>query len=102
MDDAAHLTEMRCSEMLLDVTGTEKHQRLRHRVKKHVQRRTERTEFAAEPERRHHDARVINARISQDAAKVALRENEGRGDQDGRDAEACEQLTGKLVAKAFH
>ena len=70
-------------------------------VEEHVQRRAQRAEFAAETQRRHHDARVVDARIGQQPAEIPLHEHERRGHEDGGDAEARQQLPGKLVAEAF-
>ena len=46
------LAEIGRGELLLHVAGAEKHQRLGHGVKEHVQQRAERAQLAAEAERR--------------------------------------------------
>ena len=70
-------------------------------MKQHVQHRAQGAQLPAKAERRHHDPRVVDARIGQDAAEIALRQNERRGHEDGRHAEARQQFARKLVAQAF-
>ena len=53
------------------------------------------------PSRRHHDARVVNARIRQHPPEIPLHEDERRGHKNGGDAETRQQLAGKFMAEAF-
>ena len=70
-------------------------------MKEHVQHRAERAKLTAKPERRHHDARMVYARIGQHAAKVSLSQNEGRCYQDRSNAEPTQQFAGELMTDAF-
>ena len=100
MNDARHLAEIRRAKVLLDVSGAKEQQWLGHAVEEHVQQHAERAEFAAEAERRDHDARVVDAGISQQPAKVSLCEDKRGRHEDGRQAEDQEQVAGVIPAEA--
>ncbi len=99
VDNAGDFAEVRRLEMLLDVAGTEEHERLGDAVIKHVEQRAENAPFAAKADRGHHDAGVVDARVGEDAAKVALHQDEGRSEQNGADAKADQEVFGERVAR---
>ena len=101
MEDAADLAEVGRTVVLLHVARAEKHQRLGHGVKEHVQHRAERAKLAAEAQRRDHDARVVDARIGEQPPKIPLHEHERRGYEDGRHAKQHQESARVIVAEAF-
>ena len=73
--------------MLLNISGTEKHQRLGDRMEEHVKHCAKRAQLTAESQTRDNNSSVINAGIREDAPKIALGDDEGRSDQNGNEAE---------------
>ena len=83
-------------QVLLDVAGTEKQQRLRHRVKGHVQQHANRSQRAPERQAQHHDPAVVDARIRQQPAETPLHQDKGHRDAHRQEAENHQQLRCEL------
>ena len=83
-------------EVLVDVAGAEEQQRLGHRVIRHVQHQRQRAELAADAERGHHDAGVIDGVIGQQAPEVLLHQNERHRDAHRQQSEQKQQAARKL------
>src|ERR1043166_7378012 len=70
-------------------------------MKKHVQNRAKRAQFAAEAERSDHNSRVIDARIGEQTPKIPLHKDERGGEQNRKNAKHDQHLTWEFWAEAF-